>query len=69
MTKLTAKSMTSLLWDTMEKLSEENMDPCRADAIAVQAREILRTKNTQLRISQQAKRDVPLSVIEFSEGK
>jgi len=44
------------------------MQPMQADAIACQAREILRTTNTQLRISSQAKRDVSADVIGFSEG-
>jgi hypothetical protein len=43
------------------------MDAGRADAIACQAREILRTTNTQLRIFQQAKRPVSPKVIEFGE--
>jgi hypothetical protein len=44
------------------------MDASRADAIASQAREILRTTNTQLRISQQAKRPVAVDVIKFAES-
>lgn len=44
------------------------MEPGQADAIASQAREILRTTNTQLRIAQQAKRHLPLDVINFSES-
>jgi hypothetical protein len=43
------------------------MDAGRADAIAAQAREILRTTNTQLRVAQQAKRPVSADVIKFSE--
>jgi len=44
------------------------MEPGHADAIASQAREILRTTNTQLRIVQQSKRQVPAEVINFAEG-
>jgi len=44
------------------------MEGGQADAIACQAREILRTTNTQLRISHQAKRPVPAEVISFSEN-
>jgi hypothetical protein len=43
------------------------MEPGQGDAIASQAREILRTTNIQLRISQQAKRPVHADVISFSE--
>jgi len=44
------------------------MEPGQADAVAAQAREILRTTNTQLRIVQQAKRQVPIEVVSFAEG-
>jgi hypothetical protein len=44
------------------------MEPGQADAVASQAREILRTLNVQLRVSQQAKRPVPTDVIHFSEN-
>jgi len=40
----------------------------QADSIATQSREILRTVNTQLRISQQAKRSVGIEVIDFGEN-
>lgn len=46
------------------------MDPARADAIASQAREILRTSNTQLKILDQARKNVTDELIDFatSEG-
>jgi hypothetical protein len=43
------------------------MQPAEGDAIASQAREILRTTNTQLRIAQQSKRPIPSEVLGFSE--
>ena len=43
------------------------MEPARADSIASQAREILRTTNTQLRIAHQAKRPVASDLIAFAE--
>jgi hypothetical protein len=45
------------------------MLPGHADAVASQAREILRTVKVQLQISGQTNRPVPVEVIEFSEGK
>jgi len=45
------------------------MLPNRADAIAAQSREILRTIKTQLQVSGQAKRPVPIDIIEFSERR
>ena len=67
MTELTAKNLKTALWETLKALKDESMDPGRADAIASQAREILRTTNTQLKISQQSKRSVTAEVISFSE--
>jgi hypothetical protein len=47
----------------------EQMLPNRADAIAAQSREILRTIKTQLQVAGQAKRGVPQEIIEFSERR
>jgi len=43
--------------------------PNRADAIAAQSREILRTVKIQLQVAGQAKRQVPQEIIEFSERR
>lgn len=43
------------------------MQPNQGDAIASQAREILRTIKIQLQISAHTKRSVPQDVIEFTE--
>jgi len=67
MKNLTAKNLKSALWETLNEVKDGNMQPMQADAIATQAREILRTTNTQLRISSQAKRDISTDVIDFSE--
>lgn len=67
MTELTATSLKSALWETLQGLKTGTMQPAEGDAIASQAREILRTTNTQLRIAQQSKRNVPADVIAFSE--
>ncbi len=45
------------------------MLPSRGDAIAGQAREILRTVKIQMQIANQSKRPIPVEVIEFSEKK
>lgn len=44
------------------------MLPAQGDAIAAQAREILRTVKVQLQIAAQTKRLVPTEVIKFSES-
>lgn len=41
----------------------------RADAIAAQSREILRTIKVQLQVAGQAKRGVPQEIIDFSERR
>ncbi len=66
---LTASSLKDLLWETLNDVKTEQMLPNRADAIAAQSREILRTIKTQLQVAGQAKRQVPTEIIEFSERR
>lgn len=66
--KLTASNLKDTLWDTLQLVKAGNMDAGNADAIATQAREIIRTSNLQLRVAQQTKRPVPTDVINFSEN-
>lgn len=65
---LTAKNLKSALWETLQAVKSGDMQPGQADAVASQAREILRTTNTQLRVVQQAKRTVPVDVLTFAES-
>ncbi len=67
MKDLTATNLKTSLWETLNRVKEETMSPAQADAIASQAREILRTTNTQLRIASQSSRQIPADVINFSE--
>lgn len=66
---LTATSLKESLWETLNKLKAKKLLPGHGDAIAAQAREILRTIKLQLQISGQTNRTVPYEVVEFSEGK
>lgn len=66
---LTAASLKDALWETLNAVKDGTMQPGQGDAVASQAREILRTTNTQLRIFQQAKRAVSLEVVDFAEKK
>ena len=66
---LTASSLKDILWETMTDLKHENILPNRADAIAVQSREILRTVKVQLQIAGQSKRGIPQEIIDFSERR
>lgn len=68
MNEPTAKALKSALWDTLQDVRNNKMEATVADSVASQAREILRTANTQLRISHQAKRPVPSDLINFSES-
>lgn len=68
MKKLNAKNLKEVLWETLNEVKEGNMEAGQADSIATQSREILRTVNTQLKISQQAKRNVSTEVIDFGEN-
>lgn len=65
---LSAKSLKSALWSTLNAVKEGKMEPGQADSVASQAREILRTTNTQLRVAQQSKRPVATDVIAFAEA-
>lgn len=67
MTDLTATNLKNALWETLVNIKSDTVSPAQGDAIASQAREILRTTNVQLRIANQAGRQVPAEVITFSE--
>jgi hypothetical protein len=66
---LTANSLKEVLWETLIDIKTEQMLPSRGDAIAGQAREILRTVKTQMQIAGQSKRSLPQEIIEFSEKR
>jgi ElaB/YqjD/DUF883 family membrane-anchored ribosome-binding protein len=51
----------------LNNIKDDNMLPAQGDAIAAQAREILRTVKVQLQVVNQAKRQVPKDVIDFAE--
>jgi hypothetical protein len=66
---LTASSLKDVLWETLTDLKHDQIMPNRADAIAAQSREILRTIKVQLQVAGQAKRGVPQDIIDFSERR
>ncbi len=66
---LTANSLKDILWETLNDIKTEQMLPSRGDAVAGQAREILRTVKTQMQIAGQSKRPIPMEIIEFSEKR
>lgn len=67
MKTLSAVNLKDTLWETLNNIKSDNMLPAQGDAIAAQAREILRTIKVQLQVVAQAKRNVPTEIIDFVE--
>lgn len=67
MPKLSAVNLKDALWETLQGIKNENILPGQGDAIAGQAREILRTVKVQLQVCAQAKRNVPTEILDFCE--
>lgn len=67
MKTLSATNLKTALWETLNQIKDDKILAAQGDAIASQAREILRTVKVQLQIVAQSKRSVPLEVIEFAE--
>ena len=65
--ELTATNLKNALWETLKAVKDGTKQPAEADAIATQAREILRTVKVQLQVVAQSKRSVPAEVIGFAE--
>lgn len=64
---LSAVNLKNALWDTLQQIKSDTMLPAQGDAIAAQAREILRTVKVQLQVAAQSKRNVPTEIIDFVE--
>jgi len=67
--ELSAKNLKATLWDTINDLREQKIDPGVADAIASQSREMIRIVREQRMIVQNAGLAMPDEVIEFAGGK
>jgi hypothetical protein len=67
MTELSASTLKQALWETLTDIKSDKMQASQGDAIAAQAREILRTVKVQLQIAAHTKRSVPVEIINFSE--
>lgn len=65
---LTASGLRDVLWETLNDVRTNQMMPNRADAIATQAREILRTVKMQISVAATSKRKLSQDVIGFSES-
>ena len=64
---LTAANLKDALWETLNDIRNGKIQPGSGDAIASQAREILRTVKVQLQIASQGKRSIPVEVFAFAE--
>lgn len=64
---LSAVNLKQALWETLQAIKEDKMQASQGDAIASQAREILRTVKVQLQVATHTKRSVPVEVIDFAE--
>lgn len=67
MNGLSAVNLKQALWETLNDIKADKMQASQGDAIASQAREILRTVKVQLQIATHTKRSVPVEVIDFAE--
>jgi hypothetical protein len=67
MSDLSATNLKNALWETLKDIKSNTIQPAQGDAIASQAREILRTVKVQLQVAAQSKRSIPAEVISFSE--
>lgn len=65
---LTGKNLKDILWVTLNEIRSGGIDAGAADAVASQAREIVRTAKVQLQISTLSKRPVPTELINFNEN-
>lgn len=65
--ELNATNLKNALWETLNAIKDGTVQPAQGDAVASQAREILRTVKVQLQVTNQSKRSVPADVIAFAE--
>lgn len=63
---LDAVSLKDALWETLQKVKSGKITAGSGDAIAAQAREILRTVRTQLAVLGQAGKSVTKEMIDFA---
>ena len=66
-TSLNAVNLKDSLWQTLQSLRDGKITPGAGDAIASQAREILRTVRTQLQIFTQSGKSVTNELIDFAK--
>lgn len=65
---LTAGALRDVLWETLNDVRTNQMPANKADAVAAQAREILRTVKTQVQIAATTQKPIPRDVIAFAQS-
>lgn len=66
MQKLNAVNLKQSLWETLNNIKDGDLEAAKGDAIASQAREILRTVNTQVKIIDKAKSEISNELKDFA---
>ena len=66
METLNAATLKGQLWETLHGIKSGQIDAAKGDAIAAQAREILRTTKVQVTIMDKAKKDISQELVDFA---
>ena len=66
--KVTANKLRHILWDTLNKLRDGEIDVAKADAISRQAKGIVDIVHSQHKILTSAKMDMTKEVIDYAKG-
>lgn len=64
--QLTAKALKDILWNTLNGVKDGSIDIAKADAIAIQSREIVRVIKSQQSIISQAKQNISDELIDYA---
>lgn len=67
MEQLNAVTLKEKLWSTLNAIKDGNLEASKGDAIASQAREILRTVRTQVTILDKAHADITKELVDFAK--
>lgn len=67
MKTLNAVTLKDSLWSTLNQIKDGELEASKGDAIASQAREILRTVRTQVVILDKAHTDITKELVDFAK--
>ena len=62
---LTAKNLKNELWEVLQEVRENKIDPQQAEAVASQSREIIRVLRAQQSVIKQASEKITKEMLEF----